>query len=69
MNIYKFTKDSNFIKILSYELIYRWELVIKPGLNEDYKNIIKNLINLIINNKYLDIEEKMKLLNFIKIIE
>ena len=44
MNIYKFTKDSNFIKILSYELIYRWELVIKPGLNEDYKNIIKNLI-------------------------
>ena len=66
MNIHKFTKDSNYIKILSYEILFRWELTIKPGLNIKYKIIIFNLINSLLNNKYLDIEEKIKLYHILK---
>jgi hypothetical protein len=66
MNIHKFTKDSIHIKLLFYELLFRWELTIKPGLNNNYKIIINNLIHSLLNNKYLDIKEKIKLYRIFK---
>ena len=66
MNIHKFTKDSIHIKLLFYELLFRWELTIRPGLNNNYKIIINNLIHSLLNNKYLDIEEKIKLYRLFK---
>lgn len=69
MSIYKFTKESYIIKILSYELLFRWKITIKPGLNKDYKNTLKNIINLIINNKYLNAKEKTKFYHILKEIK
>ena len=58
MSIYNFTKNSTFLNILSYEIISRWEPVIKPGLNEKYKKNIKFLINLLLKSKYIDDNDK-----------
>ena len=66
MNIHKFTKDSIHIKILFYEILFRWETTIKTGLNNIYQIIINNLFNSLLNNKYLDIEEKIKLFHLFK---
>jgi len=58
MSIYNFTKNSTFLNILSYEIIFRWEPVIKPGLNEKYKNDIKFLINFLLKSKYIEDNDK-----------
>jgi glycosyltransferase involved in cell wall biosynthesis len=41
MSIYNFTKNSINLNIVVYEFKHRWKKIIKPGLNEDNKNIIK----------------------------
>ena len=69
MSIYNFTKNTTFLSILSYEIIFRWESVIKPGLNENYKKKIKNLINLIINSQYIEEKDKENMTLFLKELE
>ena len=60
-NLYKFTNNSTNIKIVAYEIDYRWEKIIKVGLNEENKKNIIFLINLLLMNKYLDFNDKNKL--------
>jgi glycosyltransferase involved in cell wall biosynthesis len=67
-NIYKFTNNSTDVKIVAYEINYRWEKIIKVGLNEENKKNIIILINLLLANKYLDLNDKNKLQNYLELI-
>ena len=65
MNIYNFTKNTLNIKIVLYEIQYRWKTIIKPGLNEENKNYIKYLIQALLNCSILRNYEKRKLSKYI----
>lgn len=64
MSIYNYTKNSSLISILIYEINFRWETIIKPGLNLDNKKKINYLIHLLLNNKYVKEIEKQKLITY-----
>lgn len=66
MNIFNYTKNTPDINIVLYEIQYRWKNIIKPGLNEENKNNIKILINLLLDSKFLGKYDKNKLFNYIK---
>ncbi len=66
MNIYNFTKNSSDSRIVMYEIKYRWKKIIKPGLNKENKQNIICLINLLLNCKFIEIKDKIKLNNFIE---
>ena len=66
MNIFNFTKNTSDLKIVLYEIQFRWKNIIKPGLNiENQKNITK-LINLLLNSKFIGKNDKIKLNKYIK---
>jgi len=69
MSIYNFTKNTTFLNILSYEIIFRWESIIKPGLNEEYKKKIKYLINLLLTSQYIEENDKNMMALFLKELE
>jgi glycosyltransferase involved in cell wall biosynthesis len=58
ISIYNFTKNTTFLSILSYEIIFRWESVIKPGLNKKNIEKIKYLINLLLISEYIQEKDK-----------
>ncbi len=64
MNIYRFTKNTTNIRIVLYEIQYRWKNIIKPGLNEENRKNIKFLINLLLNSTLIGQNEKRKLYNY-----
>jgi hypothetical protein len=64
MNIYRFTNNTTDIRIVLYEIQYRWKYIIKPGLNEENRNNIKFLINLLLNSTLINKNEKRKLYNY-----
>ena len=66
MNIYNHTKNTSDIKILLFEIKYRWKTIIRPGLNEENKNTINYLVNLLLNCTSLGKNEKRRLINYIK---
>ena len=66
MSIFSFTKNTTDLKIVSYEIKYRWKNIIKPGLNFENKKNITNLINLLLNSKFIEKKDKLKLAKFIK---
>ena len=66
MLIYNFTKNSPDLKIVSYEIKYRWKKIFRPGLNIENKRNIINLINLLLNSKFIDKKDKIKLKKYIK---
>ena len=69
MSIYNFTKNSTLLKILSYEIIFRWNPIIKPGLNEEHKIKIKYLINVLLKSEYVGENDKNNLTNFLYELE
>ena len=69
MSIYHFTKNTTNLKILSYEIIYRWNNIILPGLNEKYKKEIKYLIKSLLNSKYIEDKDKINLTNYLNALE
>ena len=66
MSIYNFTKNSINLNIVVYEFKHRWKKIIKPGLNEDNKNIIKYIINSLLESKYLNKYDKKKLKKYLE---
>ena len=64
MNIYNYTKNTKDIKIVLYEIQYRWKSIIKPGLNEENKKNIKFLILSLLNCTLIRKKEKQKLIKF-----
>ena len=53
MNIFNFTKNSSDSEIAAFEIKSRWKFLIRPGLNEENTKYARNLINQIINCKYI----------------
>ena len=62
--MYNYTKNSRLIDILIYEIKFRWDSVLKIGLNDENKRNIKYLLELIINNKYINLSDKQILINY-----
>ena len=69
MSIYHFTKNTTNLKILSYEIIFRWNNIILPGLNDEYKREIKYLIKSLLNSKYIGDKDKINLTNYLNVLE
>ena len=61
MNIINFTKNTSYLSIAAYEIKHRWKHIIKPGLNEENKKILKNIINLLLISKTIKKIDKYKL--------
>ena len=59
ISIYNFTKNTKEIDIAAFEVVYRWDTIIFPGLNSDNFKSMKKLLN-----KYICNENKLKLLSF-----
>ena len=66
MMIYNFTKNSPDLKIVLYEINFRWKKIIKSGLNFENKRNIINLINLLLNSKFIGKKDKIILKKYIK---
>ena len=64
MNIYNYTKNTAYIKIVLFEIQYRWKTIIKPGINEENKNNIKYLIRALLNCTIIRKSEKQKLIKY-----
>ena len=62
MSIFNITKSSNESQIVIYELNYRWNFTILPGLNEENKNYARNMIIQILNSKYITEIDKKKII-------
>ena len=46
LSIYNFTKNSNDVDIVAFEIIFRWNNIIFPGLNKiNYENILTNKLH------------------------
>ena len=69
MSIYNFTKNTSNLKILSYEIIFRWNSIILPGLNNEYKKQLKYLIKSLLNSEYIGYNDKINLSNYLNILE
>ena len=69
MSIYNFTKNSSNLKILSYEIIFRWNSIILPGLNKEYKEELKYLIKSLLDSEYIGYNDKINLSNYLNILE
>lgn len=61
MSIFNITKNSNESQIVIYELNYRWNFTILPGLNDKNKNYARNMIIQILNSKYITEIDKIKI--------
>ena len=66
MSIFNITKNTNDISIVIYELNFRWDWIIIPGLNKKNKEYAKKLLIQIINTKLLSKNEKIKIKLFLK---
>ena len=64
-SIYDFTKNTNEVEISAYEVIYRWDTILFPGLSLNNAKSIKILINKLLLNKYVLLNEKKKLLRLL----
>ena len=69
MSIYNFTKNTSNLKILSYEIIFRWNSIILPGLNKDYKKELKYLIKSLLDSEYIGYNDKINLSNYLNVLE
>lgn len=61
MNIFNITQNSFESQIVIYELNYRWNFTILPGLNEENKKYARNMMIQILNNKYITEADKKKI--------
>ena len=62
MSIFNITKNSYESQIVIYELNYRWNFTILPGLNDENKNYARNMIIQILNSKYITEIDKKKII-------
>ena len=53
MSIFNITKNTYEINIVIYELRFRWDWIIIPGLNRQNKEYAQKLLNQIINSKFI----------------
>ena len=66
MTIFNFTKNSTNVIFAEFELKYRWNILIKPGLNEENSKYAKDLINQMLQCSYINKENKKEIENYLK---
>ena len=66
-HIYKYSQFTNESEIVSYELFHRFKNIIKPGLNNKNLKYLNELIKIMIKNKYLSNNNKIKLINILNL--
>lgn len=64
MSIYNYTKNTKEIEIVAFEVVYRWDTIIFPGLDLKNYKAMKMLIKKLLLNKYICHEDKLKLISF-----
>ena len=66
-HIYKYSQFTNESEIVSYELFHRFKNIIKPGLDNKNIKYLNELIKIMIKNKYLSNNNKIKLINILNL--
>ena len=64
MSLYNYTKNTKESEIVAYEIIYRWDFIIFPGIDLNNFKFLNKLINELILNPYISYKFKIKLLFF-----
>ena len=62
-HIYNYSKFSNDSEIVVFEIVHRFENIIKPGLNIKNWKYLYNLVKHLLRNKYISNLKKKQLLN------
>lgn len=60
-SIFNITKNFYDINHVIYEITFRWEWIIIPGLNNQNKKFARELFNQIINAKYISKNDTIKI--------
>ena len=58
MSIFNFTRNSSNVIFAEYELNYRWNKIIKPGLNAENAKYAKDLIEQMLQCNYIGSKSK-----------
>lgn len=67
MTLYNYTKNNQEVQIVVYEIIYRWKIILFPGLkNINNKKNLLSLINQMLKNKNINIKDKNILKQYYK---
>ena len=64
MSIYNYTKNNKEIEIVASEIIFRWNIIIYPGLDLNNYKRMKELIKKLLSNKYICQQNKKRLISF-----
>ena len=65
LSIYNYTKKSKEVEIVPFEIIFRWNGIIFPGLNKINFYLTIKLIKKLLSNKYVCYLNKLKLISFL----
>ena len=65
LSIYNYTKNSKEVEIVPFEIIFRWNDIIFPGLNKINFYLTNKLIKKLLSNKYICYLYKLKLISFL----
>lgn len=66
MSIFNFTKNSSDVIFAEYELNYRWDKLIKPGLNMENVKYAKDLIKQMLQCNYISKESKIEIEKYLQ---
>ena len=68
--MYNFTKNTNETELAAFEIFHRWNKIIYPGLNDEKnKKQLVNMIQLMMQDKYISMIAKMRLINLTNYID
>ena len=62
MSIYNYTKNTSDIIIAAYEIVHRWKTIIFPGLNEDNKQYLNQLMEKLVKSPQMTEYYKRRLI-------
>ena len=65
LSIYNYTKKSKEVEIVPFEIIFRWNGIIFPGLNKINFYLTIKLIKKLLSNKYVCYLNKLKLISIL----
>ena len=61
--MYNYTKNSFESEIAVFEIFHRYEKIINPGLNKANLDYLRNMIEQMLNNRYISNSNKVRLVN------
>ena len=64
LSLYNYTKNTKESEIVAYEIDFRWDFIIYPGIDLNNYKILKKLINELLLEHYISLNYKIKLLSF-----